>query len=51
MEEKRCSVGEIVIKQGDEGNDLYVVDSGNLTCVRVFVRVFNCRLKGKNQGI
>jgi cAMP-dependent protein kinase regulator len=37
MEEKRCSVGEIIIRQGDEGDNLYVVESGQLTCVRKFV--------------
>ena len=37
MEEKRCRAGEVVIKQGDEGDNLYVVESGTLTCVRQFV--------------
>ena len=40
MEEKLLKPGEVAIKQGDEGNNLYVVDSGSLTCVRQFVRLF-----------
>lgn len=32
MEEKSFNPGEVVIKQGDEGNELYVVESGALNC-------------------
>lgn len=37
MEEKLFATGQAVIKQGEEGNNLFVVDSGTLTCVRQFV--------------
>lgn len=36
MEEKKCGPGEPVIKEGDEGNCLYVVGSGTLSCTKVF---------------
>ena len=37
MEEKIFKPGQPVIKQGDEGDNLYVVESGSLTCVKKFV--------------
>jgi len=37
MEEKTYKPGEIVIKQGDEGDNLYVIESGNLLCHKRFV--------------
>jgi cAMP-dependent protein kinase regulator len=37
MEEKKFAAGDVIIKQGDEGNNLFVVDTGSLTCVRVMV--------------
>ena len=37
MEEKHYPTGEVVINQGDEGNNLFVVDAGTLRCVRKFV--------------
>ena len=39
MEEKKFKLGEAVITQGDEGDNLYVVDTGTLKCSRVFVRL------------
>jgi cAMP-dependent protein kinase regulator len=36
MEEKKCFKKEVVIKEGDEGNCLYVVGSGTLSCTKVF---------------
>jgi cAMP-dependent protein kinase regulator len=36
MEEKNFVSGETVIKQGDEGNELFVVESGKLECSKVF---------------
>ena len=36
MEEKTISEGEVVIRQGEEGNELYVVDSGKLECSKFF---------------
>lgn len=29
--------GELVIKEGDDGDNLYVVESGTLTCTKIFV--------------
>jgi cAMP-dependent protein kinase regulator len=40
MEEKHFKEGETVIKQGDEGDNVYVVEEGKLSCSRVFV--FSC---------
>lgn len=36
FEEKRYKAGEIVIKQGDEGDVIYLVDTGELDCEKVF---------------
>lgn len=36
MEEKRFSTGETVIKQGDSGDVLYIIESGDLDCFKVF---------------
>lgn len=36
MAEKIASAGEVVIKEGDEGDSLYVVGSGTLSCTKVF---------------
>jgi len=36
MEEKKCFKKEAVIKEGEEGDCLYVVASGTLTCTKVF---------------
>ena len=33
--------GDLVIKEGDEGDSLYVVESGVLTCTKIFVRSIN----------
>ena len=38
MEEKNFSAGDWVIKQGEEGDVLYVVDSGNLDVFKQFSR-------------
>ena len=35
-EEKKCFKNEVVIKEGDEGDCLYVVASGTLSCTKVF---------------
>lgn len=32
MEERRCSPQEKVIAEGDDGNELFVVESGSLIC-------------------
>lgn len=34
MEEKKFKDNDWIIKQGDDGDELYVVDSGNLDCFR-----------------
>lgn len=39
MEEKKFAKDDPVIKQGDEGEELYVVDSGTLSCHRRLVEV------------
>lgn len=36
MAEKNAVEGEVVIKEGDEGDSLYVVGSGTLSCTKVF---------------
>ena len=36
MDEKKCFMKECIIKEGDEGDCLYVVASGTLTCTKVF---------------
>jgi cAMP-dependent protein kinase regulator len=33
--------GEFIIKEGDDGDNLYVVESGVLTCTKHFVRFIN----------
>lgn len=36
MEEKRYKAGEVVIEQGQDGEDLFVVESGSLSCTKLF---------------
>ena len=36
MEEKKFNAGDFVIRQGEDGEVLYVVDSGQLDCFKVF---------------
>lgn len=36
MAEHHAITGEVVIREGDEGDSLYVVGSGTLTCSKVF---------------
>ena len=36
MEEKNYKSGEYIIKQGDNGDCLYIVDSGELDCMFSF---------------
>ena len=36
MEEKKTFKNEVVIKEGDEGDCLFVVSSGTLSCTKVF---------------
>ena len=34
MKKRECDKGEVIIKQGDDGAELYVVSKGKLTCSR-----------------
>lgn len=36
MDEKKFKAGEYVIKQGEDGSELFVVESGILSCVKMF---------------
>lgn len=36
MEEKSYKAGDWVIKQGEEGDVLYVIESGNLDCSKKY---------------
>ena len=36
MDEKRFKAGEYVIKQGEDGFELFVVESGTLSCTKLF---------------
>lgn len=40
IEEKKFAKDETVITQGDEGNELYIVDTGTLSCTRKLVKCF-----------
>ena len=37
MQEVKKNAGDEVIKQGDDGDNLYVVETGHLRCTKVFV--------------
>ena len=39
MEEKSYNPKDVVIKQGEPGDCLYVIDSGELNCYKKFVRL------------
>ena len=34
MEEKRFKTGDVVIKQGDDGDNFYVIDEGQFDCTK-----------------
>jgi cAMP-dependent protein kinase regulator len=36
MSERKASPGDVIIKQGDEGDVLYVVETGTLSCFKLF---------------
>ncbi len=38
MQNVKKAAGELIIREGDEGDCLYVVESGILTCTKIFVR-------------
>jgi cAMP-dependent protein kinase regulator len=37
MEEKKFEAKGLVIKEGDDGDELFVVESGSLECTKLFV--------------
>jgi cAMP-dependent protein kinase regulator len=37
MQNVKKKVGDLIIKEGDDGDNLYVVESGILTCTKHFV--------------
>lgn len=37
MQHVKKQPGEIIIKEGDDGDNLYVVESGTLDCTKIFV--------------
>ncbi len=37
MQQQKKQPGDIIIKEGDDGDNLYVVESGVLTCTKHFV--------------
>ena len=39
MQNVKKLAGETIIKEGDDGDNLYVVESGELTCTKVLVRI------------
>lgn len=43
MEEKKFKKDEYVIKQGEDGNELYVIDQGELDCYKVIVQYSNSK--------
>ncbi len=36
MEERKLQPGEYIIKEGEDGDNLYVVEAGALDCTKVF---------------
>ncbi len=36
IEERKCKAGEAVITEGEQGDNMYVVESGQLTCTKIF---------------
>jgi cAMP-dependent protein kinase regulator len=37
MQNIKKKQGDLIIKEGDDGDNLYVVESGVLTCTKLFV--------------
>jgi cAMP-dependent protein kinase regulator len=38
MQNVKKNAGENVIKEGDDGDNLYVLEKGTLTCTKIFVK-------------
>ena len=49
MEEYKTKEGQTVIKEGDPGNCLYVVELGNLDCTKQFVILITSTQKGEEK--
>ena len=49
MEEKHFKAGDAIITQGDEGDNLYVIEEGKLNCSRRFVPLFSLSLGKKRR--
>lgn len=50
MEERTCYKNEVVIKEGDQGDVLYIIDSGTLSCTKMFNGVDPTFLKRYEPG-
>lgn len=51
MEEKNIKAGDWIIRQGDDGNELYVIDQGKLECFKQFKKDEDAKLvKTYNPG-
>jgi cAMP-dependent protein kinase regulator len=44
MQNVKKVAGDLIIKEGDDGDNLYVVESGVLTCTKHFVRIPNANI-------
>lgn len=40
MDEKKAKLGATIITEGDKGDELYVVESGQLECFKQFVNYY-----------
>jgi cAMP-dependent protein kinase regulator len=45
MDERKAVSGETVIVEGENGNELYVVEEGVLECYKQFVIIYNKYIK------
>lgn len=39
MQQVKKRAGEVIIREGDDGDNLYVVESGVLSCSKIFVSI------------
>lgn len=51
MEEKAFKPGDAVITQGDEGDNLYVIEEGKLACSRRFVQEIHNVFRQKTKNL
>ena len=47
IEERKVNENDIIIRQDDSGNCLYIVESGELICTKIFVTSFKIYRKEK----